>query len=91
MTQVTDAEWTLTVAVLRRRTASIRLLWYRLGKLSYSPVTDRSDCDDDVAGSFVFLHRNRGARVGEVEVLVVAVEIVVGRQRFVTNFHLSTS
>ena len=37
----------------------------------------------------MLLQRHRRARVGKVEVLIVAVEIVVSGQRLVTNLHLA--
>ena len=77
----------LTVAELRR-TASVRLFRNWVGQFAHSSVADWCDCYDHIARAFVFLQWNCRARVGEVEVLVVAVEIVVRRQRFVANFHL---
>ena len=85
-------EWIkiLTVAI-RRRVASVRFLGDGLGKFPDSSVADRRDRHHDVSGAFLFLERNGRTRVGEVEILVVTVEIVVRRQRLVSNFHLSTS
>ena len=83
----TRRKWILTAAVLRRA-ATVRLFRDRLGKFADSSVADRSDGDYNVAGSLVLLQRNRRARVGKIEVLIFAVEIVIRRQRLVTNLHL---
>jgi len=72
------------------RAASVRLFRYGLGQLTDSSVADRRYRNDDVAGAFLLLQRNCRARVRKVEVLIVTVEIVVGRQRLVSNFHLRT-